>query len=566
MLTVALAAVFGLLAGTLTATGQHGDRIPIAVQRAEGAQQAEGTQRAEDTQQAEGAQRADGTRLDYLIVGARVYDGSGSPWISAAVGISGDRISYVGPVATAPAAVETIDAAGLVLAPGFIDVHTHTVDLQDPERSLATNYLTQGVTTLITGNCGGGPWEIAETLAAMEAAGLGPNVGLLVGHGTVRRAAMGAEDRAPTAAELEQMRDLVRQAMREGAFGMSTGLFYAPGSFASTEEVVELARVVAEFGGLYDSHLRDEGSYSIGLVAAVQEAITVGREAGLPVHISHIKALGPESWGLAGEIVEIIEAARAEGIEVTADQYPYEASSTSLGAAVIPRWAMAGGSDALAERLGDASILGRIHEEMGTNIARRGGAATLVISSDRSGGSAYEQPIEGKSLADLATLWEITPEEAAVRIQLAGGAQIVSFNMLDEDIELFRRQPWLMTASDGSLVLPGEGVPHPRSYGTFTRVFTHWVRESNLLTWEEAIRTATSLPAQTHRLWDRGLVRPGAAADLVVFDAARIHDRATYQAPHAYSQGVVHLFVNGQLAIRDGAITGQRGGRALRRQ
>jgi N-acyl-D-aspartate/D-glutamate deacylase len=227
---------------------------------------------------------------------------------------------------------------------------------------------------------------------------------------------------------------------------------------------------------------------------------------------------------------------------------------------------MAGGSTALVERLGDVTNRQRLHEEMQTNIERRGGAETLVISSDGSGGDAYEQPIEGKSLAELAALWGVTPVEATVRIQHAGGAQIVSFNMSEEDIELFRRQPWLMTASDGSLVLPGEGVPHPRSYGTFTRVFTHWVKERSLLTWEEAIRAATSLPAQTHRLWDRGIVRPGAAADLVVFDAVGIHDRATYRAPHAYSRGVIHLFVNGKLAIRDGEITGQRAGRALRRQ
>ena len=503
--------------------------------------------------------------LDYLIVGARVYDGTGSPWIDAAVGIAGDRIAYLGPRVSAPGATESVNATGLVVAPGFIDVHTHASGLRDPQRSLAKNYLTQGVTTVITGNDGGGSWKITETLAAMEGAGLGPNVGLLVGHAAVRDAAMGSSDRAPTEDELDQMRDLVHQAMREGAFGLSTGLFYTPGSFATTGEVIELGRVVGEYGGLYDSHLRDEGSYSIGLVDAVQEAITVGRGAGIPVHISHIKALGPDSWGLAGEVIGIIETAREEGIEVTADQYPYNASSTSLGAAVFPRWAMSDGAESLAQRLDDEQTMPRIMLEIETNIARRGGPETLIISSDRSSGDSYIEAIEGYSLQDLASRWELTPAEAAVRIQRAGGAQIVSFNMSEEDIERFRLQPWLMTASDGSLVLPGEGVPHPRSYGTFPRVFTHWVRERSLLTWEEAVRAATSLPAQTYRLWDRGVLRPGAAADLVVFDAGRFHDRATFGMPHAFSEGVVHLWVNGQMAIRDGEITGVRAGRGLRR-
>ena len=503
--------------------------------------------------------------LDFLIVGARVYDGTGSPWIDAAVGIAGDRVAYIGPRAAAPPATEILDATNLVVAPGFIDVHTHAGALRDPQRALAKNYLTQGVTTVITGNDGGGSWKIADTLAEMEAAGLGPNVGLLVGHAAVRGEAMGTADRAPSRGEIEQMRELVHQAMIEGAFGLSSGLFYAPGSYATTGEVVELGRVVGEYGGLYDSHLRDEGSYSIGLIAAVQEAITVGRDAGIPVHISHIKALGPDSWGLAGEVIKIIEMAREEGVEVTADQYPYQASSTSLGAAVIPRWAMGDGPAALVRRLDDSQTNQRIKREIEINIARRGGPETLVISSDRSDGDTYAEPIEGASLQDLAIRWQVTPADAAVRIERAGGAQIVSFNMSEEDIELFRIQPWLMTASDGSLVLPGEGVPHPRSYGTFPRVFTHWVRERSLLTWEEAIRSATSLPAQTYRLWDRGILRLGAAADLVVFDTARFHDGATFSAPHAFSEGVVHLWVNGQLAIRDEVITGVRAGRGLRR-
>ena len=283
------------------------------------------------------------------------------------------------------------------------------------------------------------------------------------------------------------------------------------------------------------------------------------------MHISHIKALGPDSWGLAGKVIGIIETAREEGIEVTADQYPYHASSTSLVAAVFPRWAMSGGAESMAQRLDDAQTMPRIMLEIETNIARRGGPETLISSSDRSSGDSYIEPIEGYSLQDLASRWELTSADAAVRIQRAGGAQIVSFNMSEEDIEQFRLQPWLMTASDGSLVLPGEGVPHPRSYGTFPRVFTHWVRERSLLTWEEAIRAATSLPAQTYRLWDRGVLRPGAAADLVVFDAGRFHDRATFVMPHVFSEGVVHLWVNGQMAIRDGEVTGVRAGRGLRR-
>lgn len=501
--------------------------------------------------------------LDVLLINGRVHDGTGGPWMAVAVGIRGDRIGYLGPAATSPPASEVIDVAGAAVAPGFIDVHTHAQGLREPDRSLARNWLHQGVTTVVTGNDGGGPVAIAEALAALERAEPAVNVGLLVGHGSVRRRVMGSEDRRPTADELARMQMWVARAMVEGALGLSTGLFYAPGSFADTDEVVALAAVAAEYGGIYDSHLRDEDSYTVGLLAAVDEAIRIGREARIPVHISHVKALGPESWGLAGGIVERVEMARREGVEVTADQYPYVASSTSVSGALIPRWAQSGGEEALSRRLADPDARQRILEGVRENLRRRGGPETLVVAAAPDSADLGSVQVDGKDLAELARRWEMEPAEAALALQQAGGAGLVSFNMSQEDLDLLRRQPWVMTASDGALVRFGSGVPHPRSYGTFPRVLGRLVRERRLLTLAQAIRAATSLPARTFRLWDRGVLRAGGAADVVVFDPAGIADRATFEAPHAYAEGVLHLWVNGVATVRDGRVTGARGGRAL---
>ena len=512
-------------------------------------------------------EQAASEEIDVLIVGGRVYDGTGSPWIDAAVGIDDDRIAYVGPRSTAPAAAEVVDVGGLVVSPGFIDVHTHTLaSLREPRRAPLANYLTQGVTTVIAGNDGGGPWRIAETLALVEKVELGVNMGLLVGHATVRREVIGDDDRAPTADELDEMRRLVEAGMLEGGFGLSTGLYYAPGSYASTDEVIALAEVAAALGGLYDSHIRDESDYTVGLVATVDEAIAVGAAANLPVHIARIKALGPDSWGLSARVVERIEKARADGVEVTADQYPYPASATSITGALMPRWSLAGGRPALLERLQDRETRDRILGEVADNMRRRGGADSLLISSAQGAQDLSTEQLAGSSLARVAESWQVSPQVAALRILEAGGAGLVSFNMSEDDLRRFRRQPWVMTGSDGGSVLPGEGVPHPRSYGTFARAIARFVREEGLLSLAQAIRAATYLPAQTYRMWNRGILRAGAAADIVVFDPEDFTDRASFDEPHAYSTGIAYLWVNGVAAIHDGELTGGRAGRGLRRR
>ena len=514
-----------------------------------------------------------GDEIDLLLVSERVVDGSGAAAGPAAIGVRGDRIVYVGPVERAPRATETLDVGSSIIAPGFIDTHTHALSAaNDPRRSLAENYLCQGVTTLVAGNDGGGPFTVQATFEAMERNGLGPNVGLLVGHDPIRRAVVGADDRHATDVEIARMRELVEDAMREGALGFSTGLFYPTGFYAETSEVIELARGAAAHGGIYDSHMRDEGSFSIGVLEAVRETVRIGEEAGLPVHIAHIKALGPDNWGLSEEIVAIIAAARARGLRVTADQYPYAASSTTIAGAVLPRWALAGGDEAFAERYGSGNsndpetAASRMLTEIEANIALRAGPQALQFSSgpELLGRGGNSIAIAGRTLADVAAALGVSPAEASVRVQLGGGASVVSFDMSDADVKRFRGLRWVMTSSDGSLVLPGEGVPHPRSYGSFARVISHFVRDTEQLTLPEAIRSATSLPAATFGLGDRGLLRAGATADVIVFDAQAIDDRATFAAPHAHAAGVAQVIVNGRFVIRDGELTGARPGRGLR--
>jgi len=496
--------------------------------------------------------------FDLLIVNGRVLDGSGNPWRRADVGIRAGRIEAVGRLAGAPAA-RTVDAAGRLVAPGFIDVHSHAVEALTREALRdARPLLAQGVTTIIGNPDGGGPVDLAAQRAAIEKGGIGVNAGLLIGHGSVRSSVMGAADRAPTAEELGRMHALVSRAVQDGAFGLSSGLFYAPGSFATLDEVVALARTA---GGVYASHIRDEGNYSIGVLAAVQEVIDVAEQAGVRGVVTHIKALGPDNWGLGAAAATRIDLARARGVDVLADQYAYEASSTSLGAAVVPRWAQAGGNAAFRARVGDPAARARIVAEMREHIRRRGGARSLVIASH-----AADRSLEGQSLDQIAEARRRAPELAALEIVEAGDASIVSFNMSEEDILALMRKPWMMTSSDGGMVLPGEGRPHPRNNGAFTRKLTRYVRERGAVSIEDAIRSMTSLPASTFGIEGRGVLAPGAFADLAVFDPAALRERATYDDPHQMSEGMWLVIVNGTPAIENGAFTGARAGRVLRRQ
>jgi len=494
------------------------------------------------------------SQLDLLIEGGRVVDGSGGEPVAADVGVRGDRIVFVGDAAReGVAASRVIDARGLLVAPGFIDPHTHTADdLSDPRRKGNENYLLQGVTTVVTGNDGNSPFPVGAALAAWQAQGIGTNAALLVGQGTVRRQVMAVSDAPPTAEQLARMKSLVKQAMAEGAFGMSTGLYYAPGSFAKTEEVIELAKVVAQAGGIYDTHMRDESSYSVGLMGAIRETIRIGREARIPVHISHIKALGADVWGQSREAIEVIERARGEGIEVTANQYPYTASGTSLTAALVPRWAEAGGQEQLRARIDDPGVRPRLVAEMEANLKRRGGPESLLITS------AHDRGLIGKRLGAVAKERGEKPVEAALGIIKAGGAGVASFNMTEQDIENFMRRAWVMTGSDGS-------GGHPRKYGTYPRKLREYVYSKKVITLPFAVRAGSALVAETFRIPERGLLKAGYYADVIVFDEKTVADRATYEQPELLAAGMKYVVVNGKLAVDDGKDLGISAGRPLRK-
>ena len=504
---------------------------------------------------------AESREFDVILRGGTVLDGGGEPGTVSDIALSGDRIAAVGDLAGADAR-ETLDVTGLLVAPGFIDAHSHAGSGLDSEaRSNAGPLLAQGITTVVVNPDGGGPVDLADQRVRLLEHGLGVNVAQLVPHGSVRRAVLGMEDRLPSAAEIKRMRELVRAGMEEGAHGLSSGPFYAPGSYSDTEELVVIAQVAAEYGGVYTSHIRDESDYTIGLMASVEEVITVARSTGMTGVVTHIKALGPPVWGESAEVVAAIEAARAEGVRVYADQYPYEASSTGLSAALLPRWAQAGGGDALAARLDDPATRARIRGEMEANLARRGGADRLQFRR-----FLPDPSVEGTTLKDVAAARSLHPLDAALELVAEGGASVVSFNMSEDDITTFMIQPWTMTASDGALPEWEVGVPHPRAYGTFPRKLRKYALEEGVVSLEAAIRSMTSLPAEVFGFDERGWLREGAIADIVVFDLERIRDLATYTDPHQLSEGMVHVFVNGAAAIRDGVLTGERAGRVLYRR
>ncbi|MDH5758260.1 MAG: D-aminoacylase [Gemmatimonadota bacterium] len=495
-----------------------------------------------------------------LIRNGKVLDGAGNPWVRADVLIRGDRIVAVGALGDVPAD-EVVDATGLYVAPGFIDTHSHAgPGLATEGLSDGRPLLAQGLTTIFANPDGGGPVDLAAQRDQLLADGLGVNVAQLVSHGSVRDAVLGAEDRPATPAELARMKALVRTAMEEGAWGLSSGTFYVPGSYAPPEEIEELAKVVAPFGGAYTSHYRDESNYTVGVIAAVDEVINVGRVAGIPAVLTHVKALGPFVWGYGQAIVRRVERAREEGVQVFADQYPYTASATGLESALLPRWSQAGGRDSLLARFDRPETMALIREAMVENLARRGGADRIQFRRFRP-----DPSIEGRLLSDLAKEGGEDPIDTSVGLIRRGSVSIVSFNMDDGDVETLMAQPWTMTSSDGDLVPWGEGVPHPRSYGAFPRKIRLYAMEKGVVGLEHAIRSMTSLPAAVFGIPDRGLLRPGAVADVVVFDLDALTDRAEYTAPHQLAEGMVHVFVNGEAAVTNGEFTGARNGRVLRK-
>ncbi len=495
--------------------------------------------------------------FDLVIRNARVIDGTGNPWFRADVAVKGGRIAAIGNLA-GKTAEQTVDAKNRVLAPGFIDVHTHiegAVEL-NPQ---AANFLHQGVTSVITGNCGGSRTDLAAWFKRLEEIKVGLNVGSLVGHNAVRRDVMGTANRKATAEEIAKMQAIVDQSMRDGAVGFSTGLIYIPGTYSDTPEVVALAQAAGKYNAVYASHMRDEGRK---VKEAITEAVTVGKESGLRVQISHFKIDTPAIWGYSKETIALVEQFRREGVDVVVDQYPYDHSSTNLGI-TLPSWALADGQDAIAERLKAPETRARITKEMLAQLATLGHKdySYAIVAGYRP-----KNEYEGKNIAEIAKLEGKRETETILDMIAQGGAQMVYHSMGDEDMLRILQYPNTAIASDAGVRDFGVGMPHPRGYGTNPRVLAEYVRKRKVLTLEDAIRRMTSLPARTFNLKDRGHLREGFAADLVLFDPEKVQDTSTYQAPHAYAVGFDYVFVNGQAAVAEGKLTETRAGRILRHQ
>lgn len=490
---------------------------------------------------------------DILIKNGLILDGSGKPAFEANIGILNDTIAFIGSLKDKRyKAKQVIDAQGFIIAPGFIDPHTHSIsDLSDSVKNANLNYLFQGVTTVVLGNDGNSVNLIGQQLEHYDKNGIGTNAAMMVGHRNIRRTVMGMADRPPDLEEMENMKTLVRRGMEEGALGFSTGLFYAPASFATTEEVIELAKVAREYGGIYDAHSRDESSYSIGLLAAVEEAIRVGREAEIHVNISHIKCLGVDVWGYSGEVIALIEDARHDGVSITADQYPYRASGTHLDRALLPNRFFADDFE-YRQKLENEALLPEIIAGMKENLRRRGGPASILIIS------AKDEELNGLNLEEISNAWDMSAVDAALKIMKNGSAAIASFNMQDADIQNFMARSWVMTGSDGTNA-------HPRKYGTFPKKIREYVLEKGVLELPEMIRKSTSLPAEIFGIPNRGKLKEGFFADLIVFKPEDVKDNSTYENPAELAEGMEYVIVNGKFAIKNGEFTGYLAGQTIRK-
>ena len=497
---------------------------------------------------------------DMVIANGKIIDGTGNSWYYGDIAIKNGKIAVIGKLNNV-AATKVINANGLIVAPGFIDVHAH-IENGIFENPTAGNYIYDGVTTVITGNCGGSADDLKKFFWRIDSMKTSINIASLVGHNTVRRQAMGLDNRPATADEQKKMEDLVAQAMKDGAVGLSTGLIYLPGMYSNTEEVIGLARSAASYNGIYASHIRNEEN---GVKDAINEAINIGKNASIPVQISHFKVSGPANWGRSKETLPLIEAARKAGYDVTIDQYPYSASSTNLGIR-LPDWALAGGSDSLKKRINDPTMHKQIIKEM------------LKMQDKykyKNYGYAYvanhnaDTTLNGKNISEINKLKGRRSKmkyeaETILDMMMAGGAQMVYHSMNEDDVRHFIKYPFNMIGADGGVVVFGKGMPHPRAYGTNARVLSKYVRDEKLVSLEEMIRRMTSLAAQKFQLKDRGLLREGLAADIVIFNLDEVSDKATFEQPHQFSAGFHYVLVNGQLTIDNGKHTDIKSGTTLK--
>lgn len=499
---------------------------------------------------------------DVIIKNGKIIDGTGNSWYYGNIGIVNGKVAAIGKLENT-SAKRTIDAKGLIVAPGFIDVHAH-IEGGELTTPTADNFIHDGVTSVVTGNCGGSNLDVAAYFKRLDSVKTSINVATLIGHNTVRRAVMGDLQRDPTSEEQTKMEALVQKAMQEGAVGFSTGLIYVPGTYSKTAEVVNLAKVASGFNGVYASHIRDEGDK---VTDAVNEAIAIGRDAKIPVEISHFKVTYKPNWGRSVETIGLVEKARVEGLDVTIDQYPYVASSTTLDT-TVPTWVFGGGRDSMKIRINDPAMREKIKKEMVTNLKEK---KLKNYSYAQVARYAPDTTYNGKNISEINKLKgrKAKPmEEAETILEMVGATnrtQMVFFSMDENDLVRILQYPFNMIASDAGIAKFGSGMPHPRAYGTNARVLGRYVNEIKAIRLEEAIRRMTSLPAQKFNLRDRGLIREGMAADVVIFDEKQVGDAATYSQPHAYSKGFAYVIVNGEVVVDQGKHTGVRSGSVLRR-
>lgn len=498
--------------------------------------------------------------FDLIIENARIADGTGSPLTKGRIAIKDGRIAAIGEFTGT--AADTLDAGGLVAAPGFIDVHTHSEDICG--NAVAENFLRMGVTTIITGNCGNSRTDVGTFFREIEAAKPALNVGTLIGHGSVRKEGMGGSFiRAPNAEQLAKMSQIVDQAMKDGAVGLSTGLIYVPGSFAKTDEIIALAKVVSQHDGIYVSHMRYE---TVKIFEALDELMRIAKESGCRAEVSHIKLSGPTAWGRASEVLAVLDKARAEGLKITHDQYAYTASSTGLRQ-TIPDSALEGTREDFVKRLADPAEKVKIIDGMAKMRERQGRKdyAYAVIAR-----TVMNPELNGKNIPEAAKILRGNDTledqiETILDLEARGGASAIFHGMNEEDLQAFLKHPLTMIASDGGPRVLGQDVPHPRSYGNNARVLGRYVRELKLLTLEEAIRRMTSLPATTFQLEGRGQLKPGFIADIALIDPAKVTDPSTFDDPHHYAEGIPHVLVNGRPVLRDAKLTDERPGQIVRK-